>query len=81
MRIADRVSGKNHDIEIAPVMADDYKVITKSRFWFNWREEKEFDVYKLKIKESSDILGLISLEAHPEESRIEIRLLAVYRWY
>lgn len=77
MRIEDRDAGETHDIEIVPVMADEYRTITKARFWFNWSEEKSFDVYKLKILETRDILGLISLDNHPEESRVEIRLLAV----
>lgn len=77
MWIDDLDSGKTHDIEIIPVVLDDYSNISNSRFWFSWIDEENFDVYKLRIRERSEILGLISLENHPAESRIEIRLLAV----
>lgn len=64
-------------VEIIPVNTDDYLTITESQFWFNWEKESVFDVYKLRIIGTHNILGLISLKSHPEESRIEIRLLAV----
>jgi len=40
-------------------------------------EFDEQEVYKLQIKGSSDILGLISIERIPQEWRIHIRLLTV----
>ncbi len=79
MRIEERVSGKTHEIEIVPVIPLDYQEISKPRFWFNWNEETSNEVYKLRIEETKDILGLISLESIQRESRIEIRLLAVSR--
>jgi len=75
--IVDRESGKSLEIEIVPVQQKDYKSITKTRFWFNWKDEKNYEVYKLGIKGMDEILGLMSLESHINESRIEIRLLAV----
>ena len=77
MLIVERTSGVSHKIEIAPVNEEDYKSITKSRFWFNWKEEVKYDVFKLQIKGTDEILGLISLERFADESRVEIRLLAV----
>ncbi len=77
MRIREDISGETHEIEIIPVLADEYQGITKSRFWFEWKEELSYEVYKLRKKETKGILGLISLDSHSEESRIEIRLLAV----
>lgn len=77
MEIVSLKTGESHGIEIIRVRAEDYKSIGKSRFWFHWSEEMEFEVYKLRIKGTRDILGLISLEMHPRESRVEIRLLAV----
>lgn len=77
MIIVERKSGVPYEIEIGPVDEDDYKLITKSRFWFNWKEEKNYSVYKLYIKGNDKILGLVSLETFLDESRIEIRLLAV----
>lgn len=77
MIIVECTSRMSKEIEIIPVEQVDYNFITKSKFWFNWKEEKTFKVYKLCLKKSDCILGLISLEVFPEESRIEIRLLAV----
>ena len=76
MIIVDRVSGRSYETEILPVTREDYKSITKARFWFNWREEKEYDIFNIRIKETNVILGLMSLENHERESRIEIRLIA-----
>ena len=45
--------------------------------FFNWKEEKDQELYKLKIVGTSDILGLVSIERIPNEWRIHIRLLTV----
>lgn len=81
MEIVSLKTGESHRIEIIPLKADDYKSLSKSRFWFNWGEERTFDVFKLRITGRRDILGLISLQMHPRESRVEIRLFAVSREY
>lgn len=70
-------TGEKTKIKILKVEQGDYKNIGKARFWFDWETERRFDVYKLCLKNSNDILGLISLEVIPNESRIGIRLLAV----
>ena len=70
-------SGETIPVSIEPVSNTDYKRITKARFFFNWKIEKEFFVYKLTVKGEADILGLISFKYIDEEYRIEIRLLAV----
>ncbi|MEN8157892.1 MAG: N-acetyltransferase [Bacteroidota bacterium] len=77
MVVVERISGRSYETEILPVTREDYKSITKARFWFNWREEKEYDVFKIRIKETNEILGLISLKNHKRESRTEIKLIAV----
>ena len=64
-------------IRVTEVAEDDYARITKKRFSFDWKQEKENDVYKLTIDGQNDILGLISLLMVDEEERIEIKLLAV----
>ena len=64
-------------MEIEPVESEDYSRITKRRYFFNWKEEQEYEVYKLQIIGSRDILGLVSIEIIPEEWRIHIRLLTV----
>jgi len=65
------------DVEIAQVDDQDYHKLTIKRYFFNWKEEENFNVYKLVIKGQDDILGLISLDFIDSESRVEIRLLAV----
>lgn len=77
MRILHLQSGDSVQVEILRIEANDYQLISKSQFWFDWKIEKEYDVYKLCIKSTNNILGVISLETFPSESRIEIRLLAV----
>jgi len=77
MTIFERTTGKSLEIEILPVVEKDYKVINKSEFWFSWKEESNYTVYKLVIKGTNEILGLMSLDTFESESRIEIRLLVV----
>jgi hypothetical protein len=77
MNIVELSTGKIFPIEILPLESADYKLLTKRRYFFDWREEKEQKVYKLIIKEDNDILGLISFEIIPQEWRIHIRLLTV----
>lgn len=66
-----------HTVVIEPVDAKDYKSITKAKYFFNWKTEKENDVYKLRRSDNNIILGLISLVHHTNEKRIEIKLLSV----
>lgn len=76
MFIVDRESGHKHQIEIVSIEPDDYKKISRSKFWFDWKEEINKEVFKLQISGNDEILGLISMETFHQESRIEIRLLA-----
>lgn len=75
--IEHRLTSVESNAHITSVAKEDYNKITEERYWFNWKAETGYDVYKICKSGSSDILGLISLDKHPEESRIEIRLLAV----
>jgi hypothetical protein len=77
MYIVGKSTGKRHDAIIDLVEAEDYKILTKRRYFFNWAEEADQEVYKIKIVGSSDILGLVSVERIPKEWRIHIRLLTV----
>ena len=77
MYITETSSGSKHQIEIIPVEDVDYKSLNKARYFFNWKTEKECEVYKLRIAGSNDILGPISLERIPQEWRVHIRLLTV----
>lgn len=77
MKILETSTGKEYSVEILPVESDDYKTITKSRYFFDWKTEQNREVYKLQIIGSNDILGLISVDRIHEEWRIHIRLLTV----
>ena len=77
MTIIEISTGKKHSTEIVTIEYNDFKLIRKDRYFFNWSIEKNQEVYKLQIIGSRDILGLISVERIPEEWRIHIRLLTV----
>ena len=77
MIIVNTVTGETHKVEIELVESGDYKGITKKRYFFNWTDERDQEVYKLQILGANEILGLISLERIPNEWRIHIRLLTV----
>ena len=71
------IDNQNIPAVIAPVVASDYKTITKKKFSFNWNLEKERTVYKLTAKGDSTILGLMSVTIVTTDQLVEIRLLAV----
>lgn len=77
MNIVEVSTGKIYPIEVIPVEIKDYKLLTKSRYFFDWKEEKNQEVYKLIAIGSNAILGLVSVERIPDEWRIHIRLLTV----
>jgi len=77
MIIQEVSTGGRIPIQIRLVEESDYKRITKKRYSFNWRLEKDNIVYKLTIKGEADILGLISVKYVDIEERLEIKLLAV----
>ncbi len=77
MKIKEVSTGKDFQTEIIPVEKSDYKSLVKSRYFFDWKQEQNEEVYKLVIKGENSILGLISLERAPAEWRIHIRLLTV----
>ena len=65
------------DVVIERVREEDYKKITKARFFFDWKTEKDNDVYKLYIAGTDEILGVMSLINYPGEQRYQINLLSV----
>lgn len=77
MIILETSTGNSHLVDIQLVDTLDYHKLTKTRYFFDWKTEKHFEVYKLCVFGSNDILGLISLERIPDEWRIHIRLLTV----
>ncbi|MGB0879997.1 MAG: N-acetyltransferase [Polaribacter sp.] len=77
MIVIETSTGNKHPVKISLVDNLDYKTLSKERYFFDWKEEQNFEVYKLCIVGSSEILGLISLEKIPSEWRVHIRLLTV----
>ncbi len=78
MFIVHGVSGEKHGSVIEPVMAADYKAIKKDKKRFpnfDWGKEKKNEVYKLRRKDSEEILGLLSLTDIKDERWIKINLL------
>jgi len=75
--VIDTGTGASHKVEIEPVDDRDFASLTKARYFFDWKQEKEFEMYKLRIANTRDILGLVSVERIPEEWRLHIRLLTV----
>jgi hypothetical protein len=73
MYVYDLIEKKNIKVQITKL-----EQIEKSdllNFQFEWVEESSFDVYKLEIIRTNEILGLMSIAKIFEELRVEIRLL------
>lgn len=68
---------KKIPVKIRIVEDADFKVISAKRFSFNWRKERDKQLYKLVAGIEEEILGLMSLVIFDDEQRIEISLLAV----
>lgn len=77
MHVVNTETNDHIEVEIRPVEKQDFSKISVRRYFFNWKEEKAYKVYKLMILGQEDILGLMSLDLIEAESRVEIRLLAV----
>lgn len=77
MEILDLRNTTRKQIIIELVEDRDYRKITKRHYWFDWKTEKDHLVYKLRLADSQDILGLMSLIHYQEEKRFAINLLAV----
>lgn len=77
MNIIEVFSGEVYPVDILPVHKADYRLLTKDRYFFDWKQEIKYEVFKLVLIGKNDILGLMSLESIPEEWRLHIRLLTV----
>jgi hypothetical protein len=82
MKVEDVKSGVEFDAEIEPVSKDDFKIIKKevNRFGkFDWSKYEGEEVYKLKLRNAKEILGLMCIIDHtdPSINAIEIRLIEV----
>lgn len=77
MYIFDVSSGISKSVVISEVNPLDLISLTRKRYFFNWKLlPHNVTIYKLQIKDEEDILGVMALEDHPAEKRIEIKLLA-----
>lgn len=77
MNIVEVSTGKIYPIEVLPLENSDYNMLPKKRYFFDWKEEREQETYKLVLTGQNDIQGLISFERIPSEWRIHIRLITV----
>jgi hypothetical protein len=77
MYVVESSTGNKLWVEIAPVEKNDFKILLKKRYFFDWSVERNFEIYKLFMLGSKDIIGLISIERIPNEWRVHIRLLTV----
>lgn len=77
MKILEISTGIEHNISITPVSVQDFKYLTKKRYFFNWKTiAEEAALFKLQITGNDAIKGVMALIDHPNEQRIEIKLLA-----
>lgn len=77
MYVIEVISGNRHKVEVLLLKPEELGSIQRKRFFFDWKLEKEFEIYKICLVSNSEILGLMSVEDIPEEWRIHIRLLSV----
>lgn len=62
--------------EIVPIETKDFKLIKKQKkFSFDWELDKPYLCFKLVLKGTNNILGLMSIMDYPNELRIEIHLI------
>ena len=75
--IEDVITGKSLDTDVVPVIPIDLKAVLKKAGWrFNWKIELKYtshQLYKLVIRNETDIQGLVSLQ--PMENFIEMHLI------
>jgi hypothetical protein len=78
MEITDLFSGEKRKIIITKVNDDEFTLVTRKRYFFDWKKLKsEAVIYKLQAIGDDDILGVLALIEYEAELRIEIKLLAV----
>jgi hypothetical protein len=76
-KITDLETSSKKAIAIELVTEKDFKSITKGKYFFNWKKEKQNTIYKLRIDGLDEILGLMSIQYFEQEERSEIKLLAL----
>ncbi|HVI44352.1 MAG TPA: hypothetical protein VM802_05765 [Chitinophaga sp.] len=83
MEVEDSKTGGRYEIMIERLTLNDFKIVKKDKIRFdsfNWSKYREQEVYKLRLTECQEILGLMCLNEFPPETGInalEIELLEV----
>ena len=78
MAIIEVATGRKLTASISPLEDADFKLITKKKYFFDWKKEKgTADLFKLTLQDESEILGLLALTDFPREFRMQIHLLCV----
>jgi hypothetical protein len=74
--LLNQITYKKIEAEIVPLQEKDYKVIKSGkRFRFNWNNEIQNQCFKLILKDSKQIMGLMSLIKFKKELWLKINLL------
>ncbi len=77
MQVTDVATGKKKPVIIRETEAEDFKILTRKCFSFEWKTFKNsMAIYTLRIEGEDGILGVMGLVDWQEEQRIEIKLLS-----
>lgn len=76
MFVRETASNSKIKAEVRPVREADLHKLTRRRYFFDWKRlYGSADLYKLCLEGDEDIKGLMALVDHPEEYRIEVKLI------
>lgn len=77
MKIVEVATGKEVVVEVRPMEKKDFDRVLKKNGWqFNWKLEREKEVFKLvPIQSPNEILGLMAITEEVESRYIRINLL------
>ncbi len=76
MYLIHKETDKRVDVQVETLQEKDFKIIKASKqFEFNWNEEKQYQCFKLIIKGSDQIMGLMSIKEFRSELWLKINIL------
>lgn len=75
MHVFDLIENKKVNVKVSPITKKELKKL--ENFEFEWEKELRFEVFKLELTKTKEVLGLLSIEKLFEELRTEIRLLEI----
>lgn len=78
MKITELATGIERGVSVKETEEDDFKKLTKKRYFFDWKLCKgKMPIYKLCLEEEPEtILGVVAIIDIEDEKRIEINLIA-----